>query len=355
MILIGILTFALLVVVHEFGHYIVARRNGVEVEEFGIGFPPKLYGRQVGETEYTINLIPLGGFVKLKGESDGERGEGTFGAARLWAKTKILLAGVGMNLVAAYVMVLILALTSLPLMLPGQYTIAENQQEVSGGILVAAVEDDSAAAHAGIAVGNQLVSIDNEEVRTPEQLADLTTQLAGEEVDITFVRDGTQVTETVSLGESDEGGQLGVAPIETSTSRYTWAAPVVAMGITLQMVGLVLGALWNILLGIVSGGGGDAAAQLTGPVGIVFLLQNLGSFGFEYLFFLLASISVSLAVFNALPIPALDGGRLALIAGARALKKPLSPELENSIHGLGFILLIGLFILITYVDIQRVF
>lgn len=355
MILLGVLIFALLVVVHEFGHFMVARRNGIEVDEFGIGFPPKLFSKKVGATEYSFNLIPLGGFVKLKGESDNDREEGSFGGSTLFVKAKVLMAGVGMNVVAAFFMVLILALTSLPTMLPGQYRVSENETRVSEGVIIADIAEGSAAADAGLEVGDSVVRIQSIDISTTDQLIDATEEFAGEEVEIVLQRGQEEVIAYPQLGDDPEAGQLGVAPIESTTSRYTWAAPIVAMGVTLQMIGLVFSAVANIVIGLFSGTGGEAASQLTGPVGIVFLLQNLGSFGFEYLFFLLASISISLAVFNALPIPALDGGRLAVISVARLMKRELSPEVENAIHGVGFLALIGLFILITYVDIQRFF
>lgn len=355
MIFIGILIFALLVVVHEFGHFIVARRNGIEVEEFGIGFPPKLFSKKVGTTEYSFNLVPLGGFVKLKGESDNETEKGSFGASSLLVKARVLMAGVGMNVVAAFFMVLILALTSLPAILPNQYRVSENEARVSEGVIIADIGEDSAALAAGIEVGDRVAQVQSVDISTAQQLIDATEEFAGEEVEVVLQRGSEEVRVYPQLGDDPDGGQLGVVPIESTTSRYTWAAPIVAMGITLQMIGLVFSAVMNIFIGIFSGAGGEAASQLTGPVGIVFLLQNLGSFGFEYLFFLLASISISLAVFNALPIPALDGGRLAVISVARLMKKELKPELENAIHGTGFLALIGLFILITYVDVQRFF
>ncbi|MEX0748449.1 MAG: M50 family metallopeptidase [Candidatus Saccharimonadales bacterium] len=355
MVLAGILLFALLVVIHEFGHFIVARRNGVAVEEFGIGFPPKLFGKQIGETEYTFNLIPLGGFVKLKGESDSATEPASFGAAALWVKTKILLAGVGMNIVAAVVIMLLLALSGLPQILPDQYRVASNQTLVEEAVVITRVGDESAAAAAGVEVGDRIERINDTEIGSAEELSAVTDRMSGQNVTLHLNRDGESLELATELGTSETEGQLGVAPLDLSSSRYTWAAPLVAVGITLQMIGLVLLALWNILAGIFSGAGGAAAEQLTGPVGVIYLLQNLGDFGFEYLLFLLASISVSLAVFNALPVPALDGGRLAVIAGARALKRSLSPRLENAIHGLGFILLIGVFIVTTYVDIQRIF
>lgn len=355
MIFIGVLIFALLVVVHEFGHFIVARRNGIEVEEFGIGFPPKLFSKKVGETEYSFNLVPLGGFVKLKGESDNDTSKGSFGVSSLPVKARVLMAGVGMNVVAAFFMVLILALTSLPTILPDQYRVSENETRVSEGVIVADIAEDSAAEAAGLEIGDRVVRIQSIDITTAQQLADTTEELAGEEVEVTLQRGSEEILVYPQLGNDPEAGQLGIAPIESTTSRYTWAAPVVAMGVTMQMIGLVFSAVANIVIGLFSGTGGEAASQLTGPVGIVFLLQNLGSFGFEYLFFLLASISISLAVFNALPIPALDGGRLAVISAARLVKRELKPELENAIHGAGFLALIGLFILITYVDIQRFF
>lgn len=354
MIAIGILLFALLVIVHEFGHFWAARRNGVEVEEFGIGFPPRLYGKQAGNTLYSINALPLGGFVKMKGETDSDRREGSFGAASLWVKTKILMAGVGMNLLAAFVILLVLALTQMPT-LPGidQFQVSQNQTVTQSGAVAAQVVEDSPAATGGLEAGDRIVRIADEEITAAQQLAAATQARAGEEVAVTFEREGSSQTVEVMLSEED--APLGIAPVDLETSRYTWAAPVVALGLTVQMVGLVFAAVGDIITSLLAGAGAEAAEDVAGPVGIIFLLQNMGDLGVAYLLILVASISVSLAVFNALPIPALDGGRLAVIAGARALKKHLSETVESSINGIGFLALIGLLLLITYVDVQRFF
>ncbi len=355
MILLGVFLFALLVVVHEYGHYKVAKRNGVEVEEFGIGFPPRLFSKQVGDTLFSFNLIPLGGFVKLKGEASSDNQPGGFGASSLLTKAKILMAGVGMNVLAAIFIVTVIAWIGLPKMLPDQFTIAADETVSSSNVVITHVMDSSAADEAGITSGDSILTINGADISSAQGLSEATESLAGTAVDIDILRGGEELTLNVLLGDDADEGYLGVLPADLQTSRYSWSAPIVAAGVTLQMIGLVLAAIWEILSGLVAGSAAEAADQLVGPVGIVFLLQNLGDLGINYLLFLIASISVSLAVFNALPIPALDGGRLSVILGAKALRKDLTAKLENSIHGMGFILLMGLFILITYVDVQRFF
>ncbi|MEX0934574.1 MAG: M50 family metallopeptidase [Candidatus Saccharimonadales bacterium] len=355
MILLGVLFFALLIIAHEYGHYKVAKRNGVEVEEFGIGFPPRLFSKKVGDTLYSFNLIPLGGFVKLKGESTSSEEPGGFGASSLRVKTKILLAGVGMNVVAAIVIVAVLALVGLPKILPNQFSIEANETIASSHVVAAQVIEGSAADEAGITSGDGVLAINDIDITSAEMLSETTASLSGEEVSINVLRSGEEVVVNTVLGTDPDEGYLGVLPVDLESSRYTWAAPIVAVGLTFQMIGLVLVAVWDILSGLFTATAGEAVDQLVGPVGIVFLLQNLGELGLSYLILLIASISVSLAVFNALPIPALDGGRLFLILAAKSMRKNLTEKVENAVHGLGFVLLMGLFILITYVDVQRFF
>ncbi len=355
MIIVGILLFALLVVVHELGHFWVARRNGVEVEEFGVGFPPRLFSRKYGDTVYSFNLLPLGGFVKMKGESDSDKRPGAFGSKSFWPKAKILLAGVGMNIVAAFLIIFVLALTQLPTLIPGQYNISDNQTVVRDTVLVGSVVDGSPAQDSGLEPGDELLTVAGSDIESASALVDRTEELAGELVVVEVVRGGEDKSIEVQLEADNEEGSLGVAPVEVETSRYTWAAPLVAIGLTGQMVWLVLSAVGDIVSGLISGAGAEAAQDVAGPVGIVAILQGLSDVGLSYLFFLMATISVSLAVFNALPIPALDGGRLALILGARLVGRDLSEKVESAVHGIGFIALIGLLILITYVDIQRFF
>lgn len=353
MIVVAILLFALLVIVHELGHFLVARRNGVEVEEFGIGFPPRVFSTERGGVRYSLNLIPLGGFVKMKGESDSDRRPGSFGVASLWAKTKIMLAGVGMNMVAAFVILLVLAVTQLPTLIPGQFQIESDRTIVEQGVAVRSVSENSPAEAADMRAGDMIVRVADTEIMSAQQLVDTTGRLAGKEIDIVVERNQEPYTRTLTLGEGE--APLGVAPAELETNRYTWAAPIVAFVVTWQIAGLLLVTVGGIIVELLSGAGSAAAEELVGPIGIVFILQNISGLGVAYLWAIVVNISVALAVFNALPIPALDGGRLAVIAGARALRKQLTEQVENTIHGTGFLALIGLIILISYLDVQRFF
>lgn len=353
MIVVAILLFALLVIVHELGHFLVARRNGVEVEEFGIGFPPRVFSTERGGVRYSLNLIPLGGFVKMKGESDSDRRPGSFGVASLWAKTKIMLAGVGMNMVAAFVILLVLAVTQLPTLIPGQFQIESDRTIVEQGVAVRSVSENSPAEAADMRAGDMIVRVADTEIMSAQQLVDTTGRLAGKEIDIVLERNQESYTRTLTLGEGE--APLGVAPAELETNRYTWAAPIVAFVVTWQIAGLLLVTVGGIIVELLSGAGSAAAEELVGPIGIVFILQNISGLGVAYLWAIVVNISVALAVFNALPIPALDGGRLAVIAGARALRKQLTEQVENTIHGTGFLALIGLIILISYLDVQRFF
>ncbi len=362
MIIIGILLFALLVVVHEFGHFIAARRSGVDVEEFGIGFPPKLFGKKMGKhrTLYSFNLIPLGGFVRLKGETDSDKSKNSFGAVSLGKKTKILLAGVAMNVVAVYVILLVLAVFSLPKVLPNQFSIASNEKDLQTQVLVTDVSKDSPAAGIGMVIGDEVVSVDGVSIASTEDLQKTTSARPDKSVEVVYNHKDEKKVATTKLANDNGEGRLGVVPLDASSSRYTWSAPLVAAGTTLQMMWLTLSGIVTTLVGFVVGifSRSDTSAAteaVTGPVGVFFLMKNLGSFGIEYLLVLIASISASLAVVNALPIPALDGGRLALIIGARGLKKKLSPQFENAVHSIGFIVLIGLIILISYADVRRFF
>lgn len=362
MIVLGILLFALLVVVHEFGHYIAARRNDVDVEEFGIGFPPKIFGKKMGvhRTLYSLNLIPLGGFVKLKGETDSDKSKNSFGSVSLIKKAKILLAGVGMNVVAVYVILLVLAFFSLPKVLPNQFSVTSNEKELNTQVLITDFSKDSVAAKAGIVVGDQVKSVDGIAIQSSEDLQKATSSRPDKTVEVTYRHKNEQKTATVKLSNDNGEGRLGVVPLDATSSRYTWSAPIVAAGATIQMLWLTLSGIVTIIVGFFIGlftsqDTSAATEAVTGPVGVFFLLKNIGSFGFEYLLVLIASISASLAVVNALPIPALDGGRLALIMAARGLKKKLSPQFENAVHSIGFMVLIGLIILISYFDVQRFF
>lgn len=375
LLILGLVLFVGLVVVHEFGHFLVARRNGVEVEEFGIGFPPTAWKKKTRTGFiFSLNWLPLGGFVKLKGEHDADKSEGSFGAATTWAKTKIMLAGVGMNLMAAYVLLLLLALIGIPQLIDNQFSIASDAHTVKREVLVGYVEPDSPAQKAGLQPRDQLISIGavcqncqatSEKISTSEKLPNVTKKYAGEEVSLQYARGKQILSADVKLRSAKEvsdslktdnpKGYLGVAPTEYAIQRYTWSAPVVAAGTIKQFTVLTFKGLGNVIADLVKGNTTQASEQVSGPVGIFVLLKNGSLLGARFVLLIVAVISLTLAIMNVLPIPALDGGRLFVMLLFKVIKKPLSQRAEEIIHGTGFALLMALFVLITVVDIKRFF
>ena len=371
MLFIGLLLFVSLVVIHEFGHFIAARRNGVEVEEFGIGFPPRLWKRRLkNKTLFTLNLLPLGGFVKLKGEHDADSEKGSYGSASLWAKTKIILAGVVMNFLIAFILFTLLALVGMPKLFDNQFTVASNSNIIRNDVLVGQVEAASPADKAGIKQKDVLVAIisgdgSKTDITTASALPNVTEKYNGQKVTVELKRDGKSQSVTASLRSSEEvekskstdspKGYLGVVPAEFTLQKYTWSSPIVGLGVTAQLTQMTLKGLGSMIASIFSGKVKQATSQVAGPVGIFVIIKDGSSLGIRFVLMIMAVISLTLAIMNALPIPALDGGRLFVTYLFRLLKKELTPKLEDLIHGLGFAALMLLFILITIVDIKRFF
>ncbi len=382
--IVGIILFIGLVITHEMGHFWAARRNGVDVEEFGIFFPPRLWKKRTKKGwDFTINLLPLGGFVKLKGEHDSDTEPGSFGAASDLAKTKIMLAGVTVNLVTALVLFTFLALVGMPKIIDNQFTIKSDTNIARHDTYVAYIEDDSPAHKAGLKEQDKILSIGTptRTVKLADQpLSDITKQFAGQNVTIVYKRGGntfaasTQLRnkETVEASQSTDNpkGYLGVAPQEMIVQRSTWSAPIVAVGLTAQLTQLTAQGLWHalqglggIIAGAVTGNTSarqqaqtEASSQVSGPLGIFFVLKGGSALGVLFMLFIIAVISLTLAIMNILPIPALDGGRLYLMLFSRFTKhKQLTPKVEETIVGVSFMLLIVLVILITFVDVKRFF
>ena len=209
---VGLLILMVLVVLHELGHAIVAKRNGVEVEEFGVGFPPRaiVLGKVKG-TLVTLNWLPLGGFCKMKGESDDATGKGTYGAASLWAKAKILLAGVTMNFLAACVIFTILAFWGVPQIMPNQFAIQSDNHGDKGIAAVYGVIDGSPAQQAGIKEGDEIVSVAGRDVSMSVEVPEIVADHAGEQIEIVVRRDGQEQTLNATIEQEDNGnGRLGV-------------------------------------------------------------------------------------------------------------------------------------------------
>lgn len=373
LLLLGLLLFVFLVVAHEFGHYIAARRGGVEVEEFGIGFPPRAWSKRLkNKTLLTINWLPLGGFVKLKGEHDADTTKGSFGAASLGRKVKIMLAGVGMNLAVAFFLLTVLAVVGMPRLIENQFTVASDTKITKNDVLVGYIEPNSPAQQAGLRTKDQLVSVDRyldnaaaetTRVGSADQLVGLTKSLAGQKVQLTIRRADQTLVKTLSLRSQSEveaskktaepKGYLGVSPTELTLQRSTWSAPIVASGLIKQFTVATFKGLWQAISGLAQGNGSKASAQVSGPVGVFVLLKDGSLLGYQFVLVIIAIISLTLAIMNVLPIPALDGGRLFVTLLYRIRNKPLTQKIEDRIHGTGFAVLMLLFVLITIVDVRR--
>jgi len=355
--IIGIILFVLLVVVHELGHAIVAKRNGVEVEEFGIGFPPRAWKRKLKNgTLFTLNWLPLGGFVRLKGEHDAAKGAGTYGGATLWVKTKILLAGVVMNWVTAAVIFTILALAGIPELVPHQFSIPSDTTTSAQQVYAAAVADGSPAQKAGISAQDSITAIDHQKLTSAQQLVDFTSAHAGKQVTFTVVHDkqpSRDVTFTLNKTHSASQGYAGISPYEQTTKRSTWSAPIVGVGLTAQLTWETIRGLGVTISDLAHQQYKQASENVAGPVGIFSILKSSSELGFRPVLFLIGIISLTLAVMNVLPIPALDGGRLFVTIIFRALKRPLTKEREESIQAAGFAALLLLIVLVTVVDVGR--
>lgn len=379
-ILLGLFVLVLLVVIHELGHAIVAKRNGVIVEEFGIGFPPAAKKWKVkksflgDDVIFSLNWLPLGGFVRLKGEYDAARGEGTYGQATFWVKTKILLAGVFMNWLAAIVLFTVLALVGMPKILSNQVTLPFDTQIERSPLIVAQVTKDSPAAAAGLKSGDRITKVGGVVVETPAELSAATKSYAGQMVEVFYIREGNEQTVSVKIHTEEQAkqrGYLGVSSSQSEKVRATYSAPVLAVATTGQLTYETLKGVGTVITKAVGGFwgqffGSESAKQtarsnlaaasegVVGPLGILgVLFPSVLSAGWLQIILLAAIISLTLAVMNILPIPALDGGRWFTMAIFRLLRKSLTKEREEIIQTVGFLILMGLTILVTWSDIVR--
>jgi regulator of sigma E protease len=354
LIIIGVLIiFTILVVAHEFGHFTAARREGVTVEEFGVGFPPRVFSRRKGKTLYSINLFPIGGFVRLKGEDGSEKGKGSFANLTFWPKTRIIMAGVVVNLLIAYLIFTFLLIIGIPPLgqdLPSFGPVKPSQSGESS-LTVFGVTKDGSASKGGIAQGDNIVSIDNKPLEDNAQLRAYTIENKGKQVAIVISRNGQESSKIVTLGSDENTGVLGVSAEKTQLTSYAWwAAPFAALILMVQFVLATLAAFGNLIIGLIARR--EVSQQVSGPIGIVSVFSQIVNFGPRFVLLFVASISLSLAVINALPLPALDGGRqFVLILQKLGLK--ITPERENLYHLVGFIALISLMIIISISDIAR--
>lgn len=372
-ILVGLLILTILVVVHEFGHAIVAIRNGVIVEEFGIGFPPTIFRKKLKNgINFSINLLPIGGFVKLQGENDSANKKGDYGAATFAQKTKILFAGVFSNWLIAIVLLTSLSLFGLPKILPNQFFIPSDTVEMVQPVEIVDLNENYPAQKAGLKVGDKIVRFAGQEVPSVERLIEISKQNQGELIDVIYTRDGSEDRVKVQLLDNNQGALFGATLGQGVLMKSTWSSPIVGLVTSVQFTQATIQGIYESLSNLVSGlimqlsfdaniraQANDnlklAGDSVAGPIGILgTIFPSAQKAGLTQLTLLAAIISISLAVFNILPIPALDGGRWFLSLIFKLSKKKLTKEIEEKTQAIGFSILIGLILLVTIVDVTRI-
>lgn len=362
-ILLFFVVLFILILVHEWGHFIAAKKTGMRVDEFGIGFPPKLFGIKKGETEYTFNLLPIGGFVRIYGENaadaatdaaSGNDVSGSFTEKSKWAQALVLVAGVTMNVVLAWV----LFVAALTIGVPA--AVEESAATDSAQLLIQEVVPGGPAATAGIPSGSVITGVEadgNElETLTPSAFRALTEARSGAPMTISYRTASDEagvatVTPEVGAGPDAEGrAVIGVrlALIETKQVGLLTAMKDATIQ-TATMLKLITVGITTLIVDSFAGSADFSA--VTGPVGIVGMVGDAAAFGFTSLLLFTAMISLNLAVINLLPFPALDGGRLVFVAIETIIRRPVNPIWMARVNAIGFMLLMLLMIAVTYKDI----
>lgn len=343
-----LIILSVLVLVHEAGHFLAARILGVHVEEFGLGFPPRAVGWKRGRVLYSLNWLPLGGFVKLKGEQgEAQNDPDSFAAQHVWKRLTILVAGVAMNFVLAIILLTASFAVGMPQIVDTHTPGAAN---ASGArIQIVSVAPQSPAERAGIGLGDTVVTIDGSAF---EQIADFQ-QYVSERPDqvLSLVLErGDQlrtITVTPARAREDEPARIGIGLAKTAVISYPIHE---AFVLAVKTTGALTTGIFTMLGRAFSHFAFDG---FVGPVGIATYTATAAQLGFSYIMNLMAQLSVSLAVINILPIPALDGGRVLFTLIEKARGRALRPVLENAIHLLGFFALIFLLLAVTIRDIER--
>lgn len=367
-ILIFIAVLGLLVFVHELGHFLTAKFHGIHSEEFGFGFPPRLGGVYKDETTgryrfvwgnkeiatkntiYSLNWIPLGGFVKIKGE-DGitETPEAdSFAEKSAWVRIQVTVAGVLMNLLLAWVLIAIVFMIGLP------QPIAESDRAKypDAKVQILAVAPNTPAASIGLQPGDIIQSLDGQQITNLEQVGTHIRSHKGQDITIQVNRFGKEITlhGTPRLEDEANEGALGISYSLTALVHYGFLESVgQGFTTTLSITGAIFHAFGKMIMGLFGGQGG-AAADITGPVGIVYLTKQMSDLGIAYLLQFAALLSINLAIINILPIPALDGGRILFILIEKIKGRPLNQRVEGMIHQIGFTLLLFLMLFVTVKD-----
>jgi regulator of sigma E protease len=358
-IIVFLIILAVLVLVHEFGHFIIAKAFGIRVDEFALGFPPKIFSFKKGETEYVINAVPFGGYVKIFGENGEEEGERSFVNKSKWIQVAVLLAGITFNVLFAWV----LFSTSFV----AGFTAPADSYDSAGiqnvHLAITDISANSPAKNAGLQAGDVITSLQVEgsdkvegQQLTVEKAQQTIAGSAGKSITVGYTDSGAAKTVSVTAisGVVPNKVAIGIAMDLLGTMRLPIHKAVWQGGkLTFLSTKAIVIGLWNFFKQIFVGHADFS--QVSGPVGIVSLVGEASRFGFFYLLSFTALISLNLAVINVLPFPALDGGRIFFVIIEAIKGSAIKPKVANMINTIGFAILLLLMLIVTYKDIAKLF
>lgn len=356
-ILIAFFSLIALIVIHELGHFLLAKKFGMKVEEFGIGYPPKILAKKIGETVYSLNLLPFGAFVKIYGHEKREKGSGSFVEKPIWQRALVILGGViSFWVVAAILLSIVMGL--------GVPTIVGDEEGglVEPKVQIVAIVKNSPAERAGLKIGDTIkefsISDFHFSIDKVKQVQELAGKYKGKEITLTIQRSKEvfKVSLVPRISPPEGEGAMGVGLARTALKSYPWyQAPLKGIEATGNLTLLIIDNWWMVLKSLFSGKGMPAGVEVRGIVGIFELFVQAGGLGPTYFLQFIAIIAVSLALINILPIPALDGGWFLLLMVEKFRGRPIRQKTEQTINSTFFFLLVGLMIWVTIKDIIRLF
>ncbi len=330
--LVAVLLFLVLIIIHEFGHFIAAKLLGVRVNEFAVGFGPKLFSKKLGETNYAFNLVPLGGYCAMEGEDESSEDSKAFCNKKPWRRFLIVIMGAVFNLLLGLIIVAVILAPS----------------KAFTSTVIAEFDEKAQSQTSGLQIDDKIIEVDGRKIFTTYDLSYAFTNIDDGKIDITVLRDGkekeikdvafkTQEVDGISYLTVD----FKVYGIKKTVGSYI--KQTVSTAISYCAV------VWRSLIDMISGKYGISA--VSGPVGVTVAIANAARMSLMNLLPIMALITINLGIFNLLPIPALDGGRLLFILIEMIARKPVPQKYESAVHAAGFILLIGFMVLIAAKDI----
>jgi regulator of sigma E protease len=353
-VLIFLVVLAILIFVHELGHFLVAKACGIRVDEFALGFGPKVISKTVGEVKYSLNLIPFGGYVKIFGENpDDESTSGpdssrSFVHKPKWQQVSVLFAGIFFNFVFAVILIAIAFSSGVPASIDSYPQYQENMSDRR--IVVTFVNQGSPAEKAGLKAGDTLLASSLDEVQT------MINESGANGVEITYKRNNVESKTTILAEQGIIEGKfaIGIAMDDVGTLELPIHTAVwESTKFTIHIIGATFVGLYDLIVGAFKGTA--TLESVTGPVGIAGLIGDAAKLGFTYLVMFTAIISINLGVLNLIPFPALDGGRILFVIIEAIIRRPIKPVIANTLNAAGFGLLILLMIVVTYRDIAKLF